>query len=124
MGLIIISGVLMIIFIAICFIIDDYHINAQMFCGIISFLSTMIFIVSLCGTINLQRRFDKNIANYNSIKEVIEYNRSEMSEFERVQLIEEIQETNKTINEHRYYYDNFWTGIYYSKEIGDLKYLK
>lgn len=125
MGLIIISGVLMVLFIALCFIIDiDDNFGVHTLSCIIAFFSAATFIASLCCTINLQREFDKQIANYNSLKEIIECSRSEMSEFERVQLIQQIQENNRAINEHRYFHDNFWTGIYYSKEIGDLEYLK
>lgn len=80
--------------------------------------------ISLLCTINLQRGFKTQIANYHALKEIIECNRDTMSEFERVDLIKQIHENNKVINEHKNYNGSFWTGIYYSEEIGNLEYLK
>ena len=64
------------------------------------------------------------IENYYSLKQNIEYNRNNFSDFERVQLINKIDEFNKIISENKIKSKNLWYNMWYSKEIGELLYLK
>lgn len=125
MGLIIISGIVAIIGIILCIISDRGYPTTKGFIGsALAIFSGGFFLVSLCILIDLQGSFDEEISDYYALKEVIEYNRSSMSEFERVGVIELIHKKNCTINDHKIWYDNFWVGVYFSKEIGELEYLK
>lgn len=75
--------------------------------------------------VTINKDFEKKIEDYHALKELIEYQRSaDLSEFERMKLIEMIHENNKVINKHKVYHDNIWVGLWNSKEIGELEHLK
>lgn len=125
MGIIITSIIFLLIGVLLWNIGENIDSDGLAIFGIMStILSSFALTVSLICLIDLQKGFDKKIDDYQALKEIVEYNRENMSEFERVELIRQIHENNKSINEHKNYYNSFWFGVYYSEEIGKLPYLK
>lgn len=120
MGIIILTSLLLII--GIIWGIKSYW---DVLPVVMVFIGIVFALGIIIASINLNRSFEKNISDYNALKELIENQRSEnMSEFERVQIVKTIHENNRIINEHRMFHGNFWTGIWYSEKIGNLEYLK
>lgn len=118
MGLIIISLIMLVIAI---FLIRCNRCTSYWVCIAISITMLISF---GSEAIRCRKEFKIIIADYNSLKGIIDNHNSSIEVFRGSCLLNPIQEMNHTINEHRYNCDNFWNGVNYSKEIGDLEYLK
>lgn len=126
MGIILLTAIIFIIFIVLSYLSEKYDWDGlQCFSWVVIVFSGVILIIELLCLIDLDRSFQKRIDEYNSIKQTIEYSRdNDLSEFERIQLIDKIFKINEEIASHKNYHDSFWTGLYYSKELGELDYIK
>lgn len=126
MGALILVGVLFLVFIIMLIIgcISDKEvligIGASM--GLISGVALFFMWIS---TLTLKEDWNKFQYDYEAMKGVIETQRmDEISPLERIQLVDKIMEYNTKISSHKAYNDNYWIGMWYSKEIGELEYIK
>lgn len=90
--------------------------------GIIFSIIYIFMFVSLYST-NIKNQI--KIQEYYALRQAIDYARvKDLSSFERIKVIDSINEMNNTIAKHRIKHDSFIYGLWNSKEIANLEYLK
>lgn len=93
---------------------------------IIGCISLIWFGIGVLSLININKRFEAFEYKYQNLVELVEsYNNN--SNFNgpdygnMKDIVNAVYEANNTIAEHKAQWDSPWTGIWHSKEIGELK---
>jgi len=145
MGLFVIISVLLLIWISVAFLLQwGYNLrytnhekftsiekfiyklfnNSTNWCGgiIFAIIAIIAWICIVFGIfVQRERSYDEKIQNHYALKSLVES--GTISEFEKIKIYEQIHSNNKTINQHRTWVGNWWTGKCYSQRIADLEWI-
>lgn len=90
------------------------------FMCIIGGTATCILLISGALLLNIERRFDNRIEEYNVITEMVDsYNGQDYGNM--TPLVESVVDMNMTIARHKAYYNTKWYGLWYSEKIANLE---
>lgn len=93
------------------------------FFGLFGTLGLAGLIISLCALINIDRRFETRMNEYEAIVAMVEsYDGQDYGNMQA--LTEQVVHMNTIIAKHKAYCGNKWTGIWYSEDIAKLEPIK
>ena len=106
---------------AVIFMFDKFeHEGRCVCCMCLMILSSIILLFSIMSLININRKFQRFVIDYNNTTAFVEsYNGGEYGNMP--ELTGKILDINEVIANHKAYCNNFWTGIWYSETIGNLE---
>ena len=88
--------------------------------GVISGIS---LITALCLLINIDRRFDADVYQYETTVEMV--NSYAGQDYGNMgSLVEQVVRVNNSIAEHKAHYNSKWTGLWHSERIANLEPIK
>lgn len=124
MGIILICGIVFIVCLIAAILVDKYggydSEGISTCCMAAATISMIIIICALFTRINLNNSFEKFKIDYaNTVVLVESYQGGEYGNMP--ELTGKILDINATIAKHKSYVGNFWTGSWYSEEIGNLE---
>ena len=106
-------------------LIDKYT-YADIWAAIFNFtggLSAVALITVLCLLINIDRRFDAAVYQYETTVEMVNsYTGQDYGNMGA--LVEQVVYVNNRIAEHKAHYDSKWVGLWYSERIANLEPIK
>lgn len=109
-------------FIILVFIYKRTYDEAAFFSGLGAAICAIWFILSIALIPILKKNDRVTIQQLASFQKVLQTNRAvEISQFERVSIINQINEWNNWIISSQEWMDNPWSGIYYDPSLRDLK---
>jgi hypothetical protein len=89
----------------------------------IGIISGLTLIVILCLLINIDRRFDAAVYQYETTVEMVNsYTGQDYGNMGA--LVEQVVRVNNNIAKHKAHYNSIWTGPWYSERIGSLEPIK
>ena len=87
------------------------------------FISGLALIIALCLLINIDRRFDAAVYQYETTVEMVNsYTGQDYGNMGA--LVEQVVYVNNKIAEHKAHYNSKWTGLWHSERIANLEPIK
>jgi len=87
------------------------------------FISGLALITALCLLINIDRRFDADVYQYETTVEMV--NSYAGQDYGNMgALVEQVVHVNNSIAVHKAHYNSKWTGLWYSERIANLEPIK
>jgi len=119
MGVLLIVIGIAVVGIVLSFLLDDVW---QLVCGIIGWLFAVVMIIMTIIALTLPLRVPAQLGRYEALKLTVQNARgqSDISQFERLQLLSPVIDTNKIIMVHRALHNSSWVGIFYHEELGKV----
>lgn len=93
--------------------------DVQTLGGVMFFMGLILLTLSLFVIPLYRAGVNSNIAKHEAIRQtvIISREQGELTELERIRLIEDVLKTNKWLASTEYYASNPWLNIYYPKEL-------
>ena len=120
MGLFIVLGMVLVLGFFAAYVGVYYDCDILDTIGWISSIASSVgFVIALLFLPTLQSEFDNTKEQYYNLKAQVEYVESDIV-LNDANLRNQVLEMNNKISTHKVYSRNWWVGVYYSKEIGNL----
>lgn len=103
-----------------------YGFASSLYLGVFLFANIFIYPISRKEVEEIKQRYTKI---QNKIETINTLDPKQKGNLEAINIIsdgleKDVIEMNKLIDKNKTYYNSFWTGLYYSREIGKLEKLK